>query len=155
MAESKGHRGHRRVREATAARYAPAPRDEEVGGVLLDSDVIIELLRGRPDAEKAAADLERAGVNTYTCAVSWAEIFAGIRLGEETAAEEFFQARGEVVLDGIAGRRAGAYLSRYARSHGLEIADALVAAAASTAGLRLWTMNRRHYPMPDLKFYPA
>jgi len=34
-----------------------------------------------------------------------------------------------------------------------EIADALVAAAATTAGLALWTLNRRHYPMPDIRFY--
>ena len=45
------------------------------------------------------------------------------------------------------------YLARYARSHGVEIADALIAAAAVTAGLRLWTLNRRHYPMPDVAFY--
>ena len=57
-----------------------------------------------------------------------------------------------MVLDGEVGRRAGSYLARYARSHGLEIGDALVAAAASTTGLRLWTLNRRDYPMPDVTF---
>jgi predicted nucleic acid-binding protein len=35
----------------------------------------------------------------------------------------------------------------------VQIADALVAAAASAAGLRLWTLNRRHYPMSDIVFY--
>jgi predicted nucleic acid-binding protein len=78
---------------------------------------------------------------------------AGVRPGEDTATEEFFQARGEVVLDAAVGRRAGAYLSRYARSHGVEIADALIAAAATTAGLSLWTLNRTHYPMHDLRFF--
>ena len=102
---------------------------------------------------KTANRLERDGVTTYTCAVSWAEIFSGIRPGEEEITEEFFHARGEVVLDAVAGRRAGAYLARYARSHGLEIADALVAAAAATSGLTLWTLNRKHYPMPDLRFF--
>jgi predicted nucleic acid-binding protein len=82
-----------------------------------------------------------------------AEIFAGLRPGEEALTEAFFHARGEVVIDAITGRRAGAYLSRYARSHSLEIADALVAATASSTGLKLWTLNRRHYPMPDVKFY--
>jgi predicted nucleic acid-binding protein len=85
--------------------------------------------------------------------VSFAEIWAGLRPGEEAVTEAFFHARGDVVLDAVVGRRAGAYLSRYARSHALEIADALVAAAATTAGLRLWTLNRRHYPMPDLLFH--
>jgi predicted nucleic acid-binding protein len=67
--------------------------------------------------------------------------------------EAFLAARGEVILDAPTGRRAGAYLARFSRSHGLEIADALVAAAAATSGLKLWTLNRRHYPMPDLAFY--
>jgi hypothetical protein len=74
-----------------------------------------------------------------------------LRPGEEPLTDGFFLARGEVVLDATVGRRAGAYLARYARSHGVQIADALVAAAASTAGLRLWTLNRRHYPMGDLR----
>ncbi len=58
-----------------------------------------------------------------------------------------------MVLDAVAGRHAGAYLARYAPSHGLELADALIAAAAATSGLRLWTKNTRHYPRPDLEFY--
>ncbi len=37
----------------------------------------------------------------------------------------------------------------------IDMADALVAAAAATAGLLLWTRNRRHYPMPHLRFYEA
>jgi len=97
--------------------------------------------------------VERAGVPTYCCAVSFAEIWAGMRPGDEPVTEAFFHARGDVMLDAAVGRRAGAYLSRYSRSHGLEIADALVAAAASTAGLCLWTLNRRHYPMSDVLFY--
>jgi hypothetical protein len=36
---------------------------------------------------------------------------------------------------------------------GARPADALIAAAATTAGLSLWTRNRRDYPMPDLSFH--
>ena len=44
--------------------------------------------------------VEREGVPTYCCAVAWAEIFAGMRPGEEAMTEGFFHARGEVVIDG-------------------------------------------------------
>jgi predicted nucleic acid-binding protein len=115
--------------------------------------VIIEALRGRRRVIERLLAVESAGTPTYCCAVAWAEIYAGVRGGEEAATESFFRARGEVTLDAETGRRAGSYLSRYARSHALEIADALVAAAASTAGLLLWTLNRRDYPMPDVRFY--
>ncbi len=102
---------------------------------------------------EAATALEASGVPTYCTAIAWAEIYVGIRPGEEPITQAFFEARGEIVLDGHVGRRAGAYLARYAQSLGVEFADALVAAAATTLGVRLWTLNRKHYPMPDIRFY--
>ena len=143
---------HRRVREALAARYEVDESKESLNGILLDSDVVIEILRGTRDFVAKAEGYARAGVSSYCTAVSWAEVFAGVRPGEEAATQAFFDARGEVVLDATTGRRAGTYLARYGRSHGVAIADALIAAAASTAGLRLWTRNRRHYPMDDVEF---
>jgi len=115
--------------------------------------VIIEVLRGRKAVVEAMTALEGEGVPTFCAPVAWAEVYAGIRPGEEHLTEAFFGARGEVVLDAVTGRHAGSYLARYARSHGVEIADAMVAAAAATSGLRLWTLNRKHYPMGDLEFY--
>lgn len=121
--------------------------------MLLDSDVVIDILRGRREVSGSLAVLEQAGVPTYCSAIAWAEIYAGVRPGEETLTEAFFNARGDVVLDAATGRQAGHFLGRYAKSHGLEMADAFVAAAATTSGLQLWTQNRRHYPMPELRFY--
>jgi predicted nucleic acid-binding protein len=115
--------------------------------------VIIEILRGRPEVVRAARALETAAVPTYCSPIAWAEVFAGVRPGEEPPTQAFFDARGEVVLDARVGRLAGSYLARYVRSHALEIADALVAAAAVATGLRLWTRNRKHYPMLDVSFY--
>lgn len=110
-------------------------------------------MRGRPKVVAAARSLEERAIPTYCTAVQWAEIHAGVRPGEEALTEAFLEARGQIVLDAAAGRRAGAYLARYAKSHGLELTHALVAAAASTSGIRLWTLNRKHYPMPDVRFY--
>jgi len=152
MARPGRPRRNRRVREAGAPRDASAAKPGLVG-VLYDSDVIIEILRGGAKTVKAASALEAAGVPTYCTAIGWAEIYTGIRPGEEPFTQAFFEARGEIVLDGHVGRRAGAYLARYARSHGVELGDALVAAAASTSGVRLWALNRKHYPMPDIRFY--
>ena len=119
---------------------------------MLDTDVVIEILRGTSEVVAIAERFARAGIPTYCTAINWAEVFAGARPGEEAATQAFFEARGEVVLDAATGRRAGTYLARFGRSHGVAIADALIAAAASTTGLRLWTGNRRHYPMDDIEF---
>lgn len=144
---------HARVRETPAKEYSTQPVAAGLTGVLLDSDVVIEILRGRRPVANAAVQLEREGVPTYCTAVTWAEVYAGIKRGEEQVTEDFFSARGEVVIDSRAGQRAGSYLAIFARSHGVDMADALIAAAASTSGLRLWTLNRRHYPMRDLQFW--
>lgn len=154
MARPRGARRHPRVREAAPPRYTPESSAGLIG-VVYDSDVIIEILRGRAQVVALARELERSGVPTYCTPIAWAEVYAGIRGGEEPLTQAFFEARGEIILDAAIGRRAGAYLARYARSHGVELADAVVAAAAATAGFRLWTLNRKRYPMPDLAFYEA
>jgi len=41
----------------------------------------------------------------------------------------------------------------FAKSHSVELGDALIAATASAHGLELWTRNRRHYPMKGLAFF--
>jgi hypothetical protein len=115
--------------------------------------VVIEVLRGRKAIVAALSALEARRVATFTCGVVVAEILAGLRAGEGAATEAFFHTRGDIVIDATTGRRAGSYLARYARSHGVEIAAALVAAAAATTGLRLFTLNREHYPMRDVRFF--
>ena len=46
-----------------------------------------------------------------------------------------------------------AYLRQYGKSHGVEIADALIAASAVANRATLWTRNRKHYPMKELSFF--
>ena len=55
------------------------------------------LLRGNEDVIEAVAALEASATPTYCTAISWAEIYAGLRAGEEAATVAFFEARGEVV----------------------------------------------------------
>ena len=152
MAGSKRPGDHGRVREAAPQGYASAEETPLVG-ILLDSDVIIEVLRGRQPVLGQVTRLKTRGVPLYCTTISWAEVYAGIRAGEEYVTERFLQTCGEVVLDATVGRQAGRYLARYVASHHLELADAIIAAAASRSGLRLWTLNRKHFPMTDVGFY--
>src|SRR5262249_1012342 len=116
MARSERHRRQQRVRETPATRYPSAP-GAPVAGPLLDSDIVIEIRRGRTNAAAELRAIEAQGILTYCCAIAWTEVVAGLRPGEETITEAFFHARGEVVIDAETGRRAGGYLSRYAKSH--------------------------------------
>jgi len=48
---------------------------------------------------------------------------------------------------------AGRYVNRYGKSHGVEVMDALIAATAKVNRLPLWTLNKKHYPMRDIRFF--
>jgi hypothetical protein len=56
-------------------------------------------------------------------------------------------------VDAEVGRLAGGYLREYRNSHGVELGDALIAAAAVVHHADLWTRNRKHYPMKELAFF--
>ena len=121
--------------------------------ILLDSDVIIAWLRGYEFvAERIPKLIEGGDVLTWT-PVSIAEIYAGVRKGEEGQVENLFLVLETLALSGEIGRKAGRYLHVYAKSHGVELGDALIAATAYINGIRLWTLNKKHYPMSDIRFY--
>lgn len=123
--------------------------------VLLDSDVVIAWLRGQEPFTRLIPELlDRGEVLTWT-PVSIAEIFAGVRRGEEREVENLFLVLETLALSLEIGRKAGQYLHAYARSHAVEIADALIAATAHCHGIPLWTLNRKHYPMRDVDFFRA
>ena len=50
------------------------------------------------------------------------------------------------------GERAGAMMRHFHKSHGIDIPDAIIAATAEHHGLKLATLNVKHFPMfPKLK----
>jgi predicted nucleic acid-binding protein len=122
--------------------------------VLVDSDILIEIFRAR---DLAILDrwVELSGsADIVLCsAVSIAELWHGARPKEHAALAHLFETLSCVAVDAEAGRVAGGYLSQYHRSHGLELGDAFIAAAAAGHGATLWTRNRKRYPMKGLKFY--
>lgn len=120
---------------------------------LLDSDVIIAWLRGYDPIARLIPGLLLKGEVLAWTPVSVAEIFAGVRKGEERQVENLFLVLEPLSLSPAMGRKAGQYLRAYSRSHGVELADAFLAAAAHSEGIPLWTLNRKHYPMRDIQFF--
>lgn len=117
--------------------------------LLLDSDVLIDYLRGQADA---VAYLEARTEPLLISAISVAELFAGVRDGRErTALETFLSAFEIVALDAEVAVLGGLYRRDYGKSHNTGLADALIAATAFQHQARLVTLNRKHFPMiPDL-----
>jgi predicted nucleic acid-binding protein len=85
--------------------------------------------------------------------VTVAELWHGARPQEYQILNALFVAVHCIPIDIQIGQRAGDYLRQYAKSHHVELGDALIAATASVHKLELWTRNRRHYPMKDIDFF--
>lgn len=118
--------------------------------MIVDTDVLIDCLRGRPEA---AAFIKQPVVDGELAisVISVAELEAGIRDGEREALDAFLGLmRCHPVSETIA-RTAGAYVRQYAKSHGVLLPDALIAATAHHHGGSLASLNRKYYPMRDIQ----
>lgn len=112
--------------------------------MLVDTDVLIWNLRGN---ERAATFLdEQPGF--FVSAVSYMELLQGLRdkveLRDLRQAIRFWDAR-IVQIDEEISARAMFLVEEYALSHGMQMADALIAATAVALGVSLVTANDRHY----------
>ncbi len=124
--------------------------------VLVDSDILIEVSRGRDAAVVSRwIELSNSDAAVLYSPVSVAELWAGARPSEHDALRNLFRALTCAPIDEEVGRQAGIYLQRYRRSHGVEVADALIAANAVANNAELWTRNRKHYPMRDVSFFDS
>ena len=125
-----------------------------MNAVLLDSDVAIEILRQRDDKiHSRFAELAASDVLLLYSPVSAAEIWHGTREAERESVSAWFAVMTCVPIDYAIGVKAGEYLRQFHRSHSLELGDALIAATASIHGLQLWTRNKKHYPMKDIRHF--
>jgi predicted nucleic acid-binding protein len=122
-----------------------------MASVLLDTTVVIDLLRGRPDAVDRLRALRERGDRPHVCAVNVEETVRGLRTREREATRRLFRGLRVVPLGEPEGWQAGEWRRRYAaRGRTLAQADCLVAAAALTLGGRLATGNPKDFPMREL-----
>jgi predicted nucleic acid-binding protein len=114
------------------------------GALLIDTDVIVEYLRGR---ERAVAYMQSLGGSLYVSAITIAELYAGVRSGEQSALEEFLSAFEVIDVDQTIGRDGGLCMRDYRAAYGTKLADAVIAASAQALGASLVTFNAKHFPM--------
>lgn len=129
-----------------------------MAAVLLDSSVVIDLLRGRSGAIRRLRTVKAAGDDPYVCAVAVEEITRGLRPPEDDAFLEILEGLLPAPLGIPEGRLAG-FLKRTLAKRGRTIsqADALIAAAALGIGARLATGNPKDFPIKGLvvEHWPA
>jgi len=117
---------------------------------LVDTDIIIDFLRGFPEAVKYINNLVD---NIVISAISTAELYAGVKGEEEKEVLESFLGLFPILeVNSIIARIAGLYKNKYFKSHNIGLADALIAASAKHYNIDLKTLNCKHFPMfPNLE----
>ena len=112
---------------------------------LLDTDVLVDYLRG---SGQAVRFLKETQEHLLVSAVSVAELYAGVKGEEEEAQLASFIASFELVeIDLAIARQGGLFRNQYFRSHGVGLADGLIAASAVQCDACLITLNQKHFPM--------
>jgi len=103
--------------------------------LLIDTDVLIDYLRGRPEA---VSYLESLAETLLISAVTIAELYAGVRDGtERNALDSFIQVFEIVAVDEEIAVKGGLYRRDYSKSHNTGLADALIAATAEIRNAEL------------------
>jgi len=115
------------------------------GPVLVDTDVLIDFLRGYGPAVSFVDDHSDRIVLS---AIVVAELYAGAKGdAEQTVLDNLLSVVRVVPISGELARLGGLYRRDYGPSHGTGLLDALVAATAFLENAALKTLNVKHYPM--------
>jgi predicted nucleic acid-binding protein len=119
--------------------------------VLLDTTVLIDLLRGRPRTVERLVMLRRRGGVPFTTPINVEEIHRGLRPAEHDAAMRLFDGLRIAPIGRLDGARAGDWRRDHATA-GITLAqaDCLIAATAVSIGVPLATGNPKHFPMSEL-----
>jgi predicted nucleic acid-binding protein len=122
---------------------------------LPDTNVLVDALNAKRGRREWLRDLVSQGNRLACCAVTLAEVYAGMWPHEAPRTDEFLSAFVWYGASRVIARRAGRLRFEYARKGvTLSLPDMLIAATALEHGLTLITHNRKHFPMPELSFHP-
>ncbi len=142
--------------------------------MLLDSDILIDLLRGKKEARDFLFSLPAHSLHCCS-AITVAEIHSGMREPERQITTELIDSLVVLPVTRQVAEIAGKFRREYKsatvptasrhpaaeapppaapekpKGSELELDDCLIAATAFVEGLELATTNRRHYPMAEVR----
>jgi predicted nucleic acid-binding protein len=112
---------------------------------LLDTDVLVDFFRGH---SKAVTFVNANSARIILSSIVVAELFARVKGDQEQAILESFVSLFRVVpISAEIARMGGLYRRDYGKSHGVGLADAILAATAEAENAKLKTLNTKHFPM--------
>lgn len=122
----------------------------------IDADVLIWHLRGKKQAQDFLIRLrDQDAYELYTGALQRAEVIFFMRPDEEEATELFLSQFKTEPVDQEIVDAAGILYRKWQPSHGIDVNDAILAATSIRTGGRIFTLNIKQYPMPEVNVQKA
>lgn len=122
------------------------------GPLLLDTDVLVDYLRGQPQAVTFISKTRR---RLCVSVLTVAELHVGVREGaERRVLDDFLGLMDVVPVSSEIARQGGLWRRDFGKSHGTGLVDALIAASADIGGYTLATLNEKHFPMLEAVVVP-
>ena len=120
--------------------------------LLIDTNILIDFLRARKESVDFFNQRER---QLLVSAITVAELYSGVR-GEDELRQikNLLDILHIVPVSASIAKRGGLLKKKFAKSHGLGIADAVIAATALEEDAGLITLNLKHFPMIKAKEAP-
>ena len=113
--------------------------------LLVDTDILIDVSREIQEAIDCLSQIEQQGSIAISC-ITQMELIIGCRNKKELETLDDFLAEFEIIsVDTAISDTAVKLLQEYRLSHGLLIADALIAATAISGNASLISKNQRDY----------
>jgi predicted nucleic acid-binding protein len=115
---------------------------------LLDTNIIVDVLRGRAEAVDVVRSRVANGDELCISVLTRFELRAGARPNELNALAEHLALYDEIDVDRDIAEQAGEFANTYRRSHtAIDPIDYIVAASAQLHAHELLTLNVKHFPM--------
>ena len=122
----------------------------------IDADILIWHLRGKEQARDFLIRIrDQDAYELYIGALQRAEVVFFMRPDEEEATELFLSQFKTEPVDRKIVDAAGALYRKWQPSHGIDVNDAILAATSIQTGGRIFTLNIKHYPMPEVNVQKA
>ena len=120
---------------------------------LVDSPLFIDWIRGKPEAVQFFKQFRRKRRELIASVITRAEVLAGMHPDELWKTHRILRRVKWIPVTEEIADQAAVYMAQYSKTHGLTLADALIAATAKFIGARLVTLDRDFFPMTDLRVH--
>ena len=119
---------------------------------LIDTDILIWVLRENKKYQNLIIKLAKKGTLSISTATI-AEIYQNVYPSELVKTERVLGDLKSIDVNPLIAKQAGLYWQKYSKNlQKLSVIDCIIAATAALNDLTVVSLNKKHFPMKDIKF---